>query len=52
VNRAEQRVAEAQKLGFERIFISKYNRKGIDPKKYRIEIVFVGSVADVVRKVF
>lgn len=29
VNRVEQRLAEAEKLGFERIFISKYNLKGI-----------------------
>lgn len=52
VNRSEQRIAEAEKLGFERIFISRYNRKGIDPKKYKIEVVFVGNVADVVKKVF
>jgi DNA repair protein RadA/Sms len=52
VNRIEQRIAEAEKLGFERIFISRYNRKGIDQKKYKIEMVFVGSVGDVVKRVF
>jgi len=52
VNRVEQRVAEAEKLGFERIFISRYSRKSIDPKKHKIEIVFVGSVGDVVKRVF
>lgn len=52
VNRAEQRVAEAEKLGFHRIFISKYNRKALDQKKYKIELVFAGSVADVVKKLF
>lgn len=52
VNRVDQRIAEAEKLGFQRIFISRYNRKGIDPKKFRIEIVFVGSVQDVVKRVF
>jgi len=52
VNRVDQRVAEAEKLGFERIFISKYNRKGIDAKKFKIEIVAVGNVGDVVRKIF
>jgi DNA repair protein RadA/Sms len=52
VNRVDQRIAEAEKLGFERIFISRYNRKGIDPKKYKIEVVFVGSVGDVVKKIF
>jgi DNA repair protein RadA/Sms len=52
VNRAEQRVAEAEKLGFERIFLSKYNKKAIYQKKYKIELVFAGSVSDVVKKLF
>jgi DNA repair protein RadA/Sms len=52
VNRVEQRIAEAEKLGFERIFISRYSRKGTDPKKHKIEIVFVGNVYDVVKRVF
>ncbi|MCL4640910.1 MAG: DNA repair protein RadA, partial [Olivibacter sp.] len=30
VNRIEQRIAEAEKLGFEEIYISKYNNKGLD----------------------
>src|SRR5690606_5651750 len=30
VNRIEQRIAEAEKLGFETIYISKYNTKGLD----------------------
>jgi len=38
VNRIEQRIAEAEKLGFEGIFISKYNTKGLDPKKFNIAI--------------
>ncbi|TDQ75966.1 DNA repair protein RadA [Sphingobacterium yanglingense] len=38
VNRIEQRIAEAEKLGFEGIFISKYNVKGLDAKKYNIAI--------------
>lgn len=45
VNRIEQRIAEAQKLGFEKIIISKYN-KGIDPKKYSIEIVGLGKIEE------
>ncbi|MCU0370466.1 MAG: DNA repair protein RadA [Bacteroidales bacterium] len=52
VNRIEQRVAEAEKLGFERVFISKYNRKALDQKKYRISLIFAGSVADVVKGIF
>ncbi|WP_140938001.1 DNA repair protein RadA [Sphingobacterium lumbrici] len=38
VNRIEQRIAEAEKLGFDGIFISKYNVKGLDVKKYDIAI--------------
>jgi DNA repair protein RadA/Sms len=52
VNRAEQRVVEAEKLGFDKIFISKYNRKALDQKKYKIGLVFAGSVSDVVKKLF
>ncbi len=52
VNRIEQRVAEAEKLGFERIFLSKYNKKALDQGKYRISLVFAGSVADVVKEIF
>jgi len=52
VNRVEQRVAEAEKLGFERIFLSKFNRKALSQKKYQIDMVFAGSVSDVVRGIF
>ncbi|MCX6230957.1 MAG: DNA repair protein RadA [Bacteroidetes bacterium] len=52
VNRVEQRIAEADKLGFERIFISKYNLKGIDLSKYNIEIVAVTNVEQVFSKLF
>lgn len=38
VNRIESRIAEAQKLGFETIYLSKYNTKGLDIKEYSIEI--------------
>jgi len=46
VNRLEQRIAEAEKLGFEKIFISRYNLKGIDIKKLKIEIVPVAKVSE------
>ena len=32
VSRLDQRLAEAEKLGFERIFVSKYGLKGLEPK--------------------
>jgi DNA repair protein RadA/Sms len=52
VNRVEQRVAEAEKLGFERIFLSKYNKKALDQKKYKINLVFAANVSDVVKGIF
>jgi DNA repair protein RadA/Sms len=50
VNRCEQRIQEAEKLGFERIYISKYNK--INPKNYKIEIVMVGKIEEVFKKLF
>jgi len=52
VNRIEQRVAEAEKLGFERIFLSKYNRKALSQKSYKINLVLAGSISDVVKGIF
>lgn len=52
VNRAEQRIAEAEKLGFEQIYISKYNKKGLDTSKYQIEIKWVATVEEVFSAVF
>lgn len=52
VNRVEQRVAEAEKLGFERMVLSKYNKKALGQKNYRIELMFVGNMAEMVGKIF
>ena len=52
VNRIEQRIAEADKLGFEKIFISKYSLKGIDLKKSKIEVIPVGKIEEVLGKLF
>ena len=52
VNRIEQRISEADKLGFEQIFISKYNLKGIDKKNLNIELVPVGKMEEVFSKLF
>jgi DNA repair protein RadA/Sms len=46
VSRIDQRISEAEKLGFEQIFISKYNKKGLDPKKYNIKITMVGKIEE------
>lgn len=52
VSRVEQRIAEADRIGFERIFISKYNSREIDPKLYRIQIVPVGVIEEAFRALF
>lgn len=52
VNKLELRLAEADKLGLEKIFVSKYNLKGIQQKDFAIEIVPVGRVEDVFTKLF
>ena len=52
VNRIEQRIAEAEKLGFEKIIVSKYNQKGLGKQKFNIEIVTMGRVDEVYQQLF
>jgi DNA repair protein RadA/Sms len=52
VNRLEQRVSEADKLGFERIFISKYNKKGIDFQRFNIQVSPLSKVEELIRVIF
>ena len=52
VSRVEQRIAEADRLGFEKIFISKYNLKEIDQRRYHIEIVPVSVIEEAFRGLF
>ncbi|MFM9946299.1 MAG: DNA repair protein RadA [Saprospiraceae bacterium] len=52
VHRIEQRIQEADRLGFRQIYISKYNTKGIDPKRYQIEVVMLGKVEELYQTLF
>jgi len=52
VNRIEQRIAEAEKLGFEKIVVSKYNQKALSKHPFNIEIVSVGRVEEVYSLLF
>lgn len=52
VNRIEQRIGEAEKLGFEKIIVSKYNKKGFGKLKTGIQIVPVGEVQEVYQLLF
>jgi DNA repair protein RadA/Sms len=52
VNRIEQRIAEAEKLGFEKIIVSKFNQKGLSKQKFNIEIITMGRVEEVYKYLF
>ncbi len=52
VNRIEQRIAEAEKLGFEKIIVSKYNAKSLSKLKTGIEVIALGKVEEVYRYLF
>ena len=52
VNRVEQRIAEAEKLGFETLYISRYNRKELDTSRYKIEVIPVGKIEEVIGNLF
>ena len=52
VNRIEQRIMEAEKLGFKRILIPHDNLKGFDLSKVRIEVVQVRKVEEAFRILF
>lgn len=49
VNRIEARIAEADKLGMEKIFISKYNVKGFDTSKFNIEVIPIVTIGEMLR---
>jgi DNA repair protein RadA/Sms len=50
VNRIDQRISEAEKLGFEKIYISKHNSKGI--KNSKIKIISVKRIEEVFEDLF
>ena len=52
VNRIEQRIQEAARLGFRTIYISKYNTKGLDPSRYDIEIKTVAKVREIYEELY
>jgi len=50
VNRVEQRIQEAEKLGFATIFVSKYNKIAL--KNTVIKVVLVSKIEEVVEQLF
>lgn len=51
VNRIEQRISEAQRMGVERMIISKYNKE-MTPKNGGLEVIKVGRVEEAIQSVF
>ena len=52
VNRIEQRIAEAEKLGFQHMIIPKYNLSGLNRGKFKIELHPVRKVEEALRALF
>jgi DNA repair protein RadA/Sms len=52
VSRIDQRIHEAQKLGFEKIYISSYNQKGLDMNQFSIKIITVSKMEEVFSNLF
>ena len=52
VNRIEQRIAEAEKLGFTDMIIPKHNLQGFDQNKYSIHLHPVRKVEEALRAIF
>ncbi len=51
VSRIEQRISEAEKLGFKEIMVSKYN-KGIDTQKSKIKIIAIAKIEEAFEYLF
>ncbi len=52
VTRIDQRIQEADRLGFKDIFISKYSTKGIDKSRYKLTIHTIGKVEELYQTLF
>lgn len=52
VNRIEQRISEAEKLGFTRMILPKHNMQGLDTKKWKIQLIPVRKVEEAFRALF
>ena len=52
VNRIEQRIQEADRLGFQEIYLSKYNIKGLDPGRFNIRLKTIGKLEELYHELF
>ncbi len=52
VSRIEQRIQEAERLGFKEIYISKYNTKGLEKERYDIKVNTIGKIEELYKMLF
>ena len=52
MSHVEQRILEAEKLGFSKIFVSTLSLKGINRSQYKIELIGVRKIDDLLHELF
>ena len=52
VNRIDQRISEAEKLGFKEIYISKFSQRSVDLSKNKIVVKSFGKLTEVFQELF
>ena len=52
INRIENRLAEAERLGFKTIYISQYNFSKLDSRKYGLEVIGVKRLDELIMRLF
>ena len=52
VNRVEQRIQEADRLGFDAIYVSKHSLKNVKTENLQIEVKAISKVEDLLYEVF
>ena len=52
MNRIEQRIAEAQKLGFKKIIVPEFNKSQLTKPNFKIEVIGVQKVEEAFRVLF
>ncbi len=52
VNRIESRISEAEKMGFEEVYVSRHNLKGLDLSKFKIKLMAFNKLSEAFEKLF
>lgn len=52
VNRVDQRISEAEKLGFTEIYVSRYSQRSVDLNKTKIKVKAFGKLTEVFQDLF